>query len=159
VNLGAAYVHKRQGQVQSFDWKVCSKMSFERTPTPRAPISWGELIDKITILEIKSVKLLTETALANVRKELSLLLEIAGTQIQGSEVLSLKRKLRAVNDELWQVEDSIREKELSKEFDHEFIALARSVYKLNDERARIKMEINLLLSSEIIEEKSYKPYD
>jgi hypothetical protein len=133
-------------------------MSFEKTPTPRAPISWGELIDKITILEIKRVKLLNEAALANVRKELSLLLEIAGTQIQGSEILSLKKKLKAVNEELWQVEDSIREKESSKEFDHDFIALARSVYRLNDERAALKREINVISASEIIEEKSYKTY-
>ena len=128
------------------------------TPTPRVPISWGELIDKITILEIKSLKLLNETALANVRKELSLLLEIAGAQLRGSEVLNLKKKLRVVNKELWEIEDSIREKESANEFDQDFIALARSIYKRNDERARIKRQINVLFASEIIEEKSYKNY-
>ena len=142
---------------------ICSKQEITslealKKPTPRAPISWGELIDKITILEIKSVKLLNETALANVRKELSLLAEIAGMQVRGSEVLNLKKKLRAVNEELWEIEDRIREKELADEFDQNFIALARSVYKRNDERTGIKRQINALLASEIIEEKSYKNY-
>jgi hypothetical protein len=133
-------------------------MDFKKTPTPRAPISWGELIDKITILEIKSVKLLNEMALANVRKELSLLLDIAGAQVRGSEVLGLKKKLRAVNEALWEIEDSIREKESANEFDQDFITLARSVYRRNDERASIKRQLNVLFASEIVEEKSYKNY-
>jgi len=124
-----------------------------RARTPWAPISWGELIDKITILEIKSVEIKDPAARANVMKELALLQEVAG----GCEAVSdLKRELSAVNAELWTIEERIREKERSSEFDEEFIALARSVYKRNDERARIKRKISATLGSEIIEEKSYK---
>jgi tetratricopeptide (TPR) repeat protein len=125
---------------------------------PRVPISWGELIDKITILEIKCARIVNEAALANVRRELSLLSEIGGAQIQAPEALNLTSKLRRVNEDLWEIEDRIRDKELTKEFDADFIGLARSVYKRNDERAAIKREINILLASEIIEEKSYKNY-
>jgi tetratricopeptide (TPR) repeat protein len=142
----------------SYSTMIYPTMDFKKTPTPRAPISWGELIDKITILEIKSVKLLNEMALANVRKELSLLLDIAGAQVRGSEVLGLKKKLRAVNEALWEIEDSIREKESANEFDQDFITLARSVYRRNDERASIKRQLNVLFASEIVEEKSYKNY-
>jgi hypothetical protein len=126
--------------------------------TPRAPISWGELIDKITILEIKSVEIVSEVARANVMKELSLLQELVRPH-QASEQLShLKCSLKAVNAALWKIEDAIREKERKKEFDGEFIELARSVYRRNDERAAIKRAINTILASEIVEEKSYRDY-
>ena len=127
--------------------------------TPQVAVSWGELIDKITILEIKSLRLTREDALANVRKELGLLTEAAGGNLSADGSVSrFKSKLRTVNEALWDIEDKIREKEARQEFDAEFIKLARSVYQRNDERAGIKKEINNLLSSGIVEEKSYKHY-
>ena len=126
---------------------------------PVVPVSWGELIDKITILEIKSRKLKAETALANVRKELASLTEIVARDVQRrGEAAELKDRLTKVNEELWTIEDRIREKEAAKAFDAEFIALARSVYLRNDERSHIKREINLRLSSNLVEEKSYSAY-
>jgi hypothetical protein len=128
-------------------------------PTPYLPVSWGEVIDKITILEIKNTKLSGADALANVRKELSLLSSAADVYLANNARLSdLKHRLRVVNDALWAVEDDIRQKEAKQEFDNQFIALARSVYKRNDERAAIKSEINALLRSDIVEEKSYTKY-
>jgi len=126
---------------------------------PVVPVSWGELIDKITILEIKSRKLKAETALANVRKELASLTEIVARDVQRrGEAAELKDRLTKVNEELWTIEDRIREKEAAQAFDAEFVALARSVYQRNDERSRIKREINLRLSSNLVEEKSYSAY-
>ncbi|MGD0562152.1 MAG: DUF6165 family protein [Roseiarcus sp.] len=128
-------------------------------PTPYLPVSWGEVIDKITILEIKNTKLSGADALANVRKELSLLSSAADVYLANNARLSdLKHRLRVVNDALWAIEDDIREKEAKQEFDNQFIALARSVYTRNDERAAIKREINDLLRSDIVEEKSYTKY-
>ena len=126
---------------------------------PVVPVSWGELIDKITILEIKSRKLKAEAALANVRKELASLTEIVARDVQRrGEAAELKDRLTKVNEELWTIEDRIREKEAAQAFDAEFVALARSVYQRNDERSRIKREINLRLSSNLVEEKSYSAY-
>ncbi len=128
-------------------------------PVPQVPVSWGELIDKITILEIKTVRLSAEKALVNVRKELSLLACACIPEVACDPAISiLTDRLRSVNEELWTIEDSIREKERIKQFDAEFIKLARSVYKRNDERAALKKEINNLLNSEVIEEKSYQSY-
>jgi hypothetical protein len=126
--------------------------------TPEAPLSWGELIDKITILEIKAARLKNPAALANVNKELSLLAMRAEPAMQLSDLPALKNRLTQVNQTLWDIEDNIREKEAAQEFDAGFIALARSVYQRNDERAAIKRQINMLLSSELIEEKSYHSY-
>ena len=126
--------------------------------TLRAPISWGELIDKITILEIKAVEIASEAALANVRKELALLNRLAGRELAREEILKLKGDLKDVNAALWKIEDAIREKERLSAFDAEFIALARSVYKRNDERSLIKRRINTLMASDIVEEKSYRSY-
>jgi len=125
---------------------------------PRAPISWGELIDKITILEIKSVEIVSEAARANVMKELLLLQELARSRQASEQLSNLKSNLKAVNAALWKTEDAIREKERKKEFDEEFVELARSVYRRNDERAAIKRRINAILASEIVEEKSYRDY-
>lgn len=126
---------------------------------PNIPVSWGELIDKITILEIKSERLSDAAALINVRKELCLLRETGEPVfIENAEVLILKEKLKSINEMLWDIEDRIREKEASGAFDERFIALARAVYKRNDERAAVKRHINSLLSSELVEEKSYKSY-
>ena len=126
--------------------------------TPVVPISWGELIDKITILEIKDLKIDSITANKNIRKELKHLLDIANLNNIPENIKSLKTELKNVNLRLWDVEDSIREKELAGEFDKAFIELARSVYRLNDVRAKTKQSINLILQSELVEEKSYKDF-
>ena len=129
------------------------------TATPQVPVSWGEVIDKITILEIKSEKLTAPDALANVRTELALLAGVAREALAENDRLSdLKAQLQSVNQALWDIEDEIREKEARQVFDDGFIALARSVYRQNDARAAIKRQINDLLGSEIVEEKSYQPY-
>lgn len=128
-------------------------------PTPRVPLSWGELIDKMTILEIKSERLGDAGALANVKTELARLSEIAAPPLsQHAALAALRDRLRAVNEELWAVEDAIRDKEAAKAFDDQFVALARAVYQHNDARAALKRDINLLAGSEIVEEKSYKKY-
>ena len=126
---------------------------------PWAPISWGELIDKITILEIKSERLTTPAALQNVQHELRLLGNVISELAPPPRLLELKADLRAVNQRLWEIENAIRGKEAQKLFDEEFIELARSVYIINDERGRIKRNINLLLNSRIVEEKQYLRYE
>ena len=127
--------------------------------TPEVPVSWGELIDKITILEIKAARLKNAAALANVNKELKLLAAQADAALKTSaELPALKQRLTKVNEALWEIEDKIREKEAGQEFDAGFVALARSVYQNNDERAAIKRQINTLLASELVEEKSYQRY-
>ena len=127
--------------------------------TPLIPISWGELIDKITILEIKQTHIKSPIALANINKELSYLNEIVENSTGVAELISdLKQQLLDVNKRLWQVEDDIRDKELKQDFDIGFIELARRVYRLNDERAKLKKSINQVLNSELIEEKSYRDF-
>jgi len=126
---------------------------------PLAPLSWGEVIDKITILEIKTDRLSSVAALANVRKELAMLVEtVAAEVLRRDDVNQLKTRLREINEKLWRIEDDIRLKEAANAFDREFIELARSVYIVNDERSRVKREINQRLSSGLIEEKSYASY-
>ena len=128
---------------------------FKKT-TINAPISTGELIDKITILEIKKNKL-QDLKLKNVLKELSLLRElIKKNKIDITE--DLFSQLKEINLSLWEIEDQIRIKEKNKEFDSTFIELARSVYFKNDKRAEIKKTINQLSNSEITEEKFYSEY-
>ena len=121
-----------------------------------APMSIGELIDKITILELKK-KYMNETKLKNVEKELKLLKYILQDKNLDIE-LGLVNDLRNVNNNLWKIEDKIRKKESNQEFDDDFIELARSVYKENDKRSYIKKEINQKYNSKIIEEKSYDKY-
>jgi hypothetical protein len=127
--------------------------------TPIVPISWGELIDKITILEIKKIQITKPQALININKELGYLNTLFLTN---SEVVAItqkyKQQLLDVNSRLWKVEDDIRDKELLKEFDTTFVELARSVYRLNDERAKLKLAINLAVHSELVEEKSYRDF-
>ena len=125
---------------------------------PMVPISWGELLDKITILEIKFERLTAQTARANVARELGQLREVAHTIAHNADTTAFVARLKAVNETLWEVEDNIRDQERSGTFDSRFIDLARSIYRLNDERAAIKRELNLSLGSEIIEEKSYQRY-
>lgn len=125
---------------------------------PLVPISWGELLDKETILEIKGGMLKSEEARINVLKELSQLSDISKPVLLDQEIASLKAHLLTVNRKLWDIEDQIRMKEASMEFDLEFIELARSVYKTNDLRAQIKKKINRTLESDLEEEKSYAEY-
>jgi len=127
--------------------------------TPLIPISWGELIDKITILEIKQLNIKSLNAQSNIEKELGYLNDIVKDNEGLAEfVKEIKKQLLNVNMQLWQVEDDIRSKELKQEFDTVFIGLARSVYRLNDDRAKLKKQINKLLNSELTEEKSYGNY-
>lgn len=123
------------------------------------PISPGELLDKITILEIKSEQIKDKEKLQNVTAELELLNETWNkTSTDNGELQLLKQELKVNNQNLWDIEDKIRIKESNKEFDQEFIELARSVYIQNDKRAATKRKINEQLGSKIIEEKSYADY-
>jgi hypothetical protein len=133
-------------------------MTIPATALPQVPISWGELIDKITILEIKVERLSTDEAKANAVKELGLLREIAGPVLAGGRTGALVARLKTLNEALWEIEDQIRDHERLSDFGAGFIELARAVYKRNDERGAIKREINLALGSQLIEEKSYKHY-
>ncbi|MEY3137301.1 MAG: hypothetical protein RL580_1033 [Pseudomonadota bacterium] len=123
------------------------------------PISPGELLDKITILRIKSARMTDAGKVRNVRLELDVLEKTwrdSGAAIP--EVAADEAALQRVNEALWDIEDKIRDKELAQQFDAEFIELARAVYVTNDERAAVKKRINVALGSRIVEEKSYKPY-
>jgi hypothetical protein len=123
------------------------------------PISYGELIDKITILEIKAAQISDALKLVNVRAELGLLNQTwALHEASRVDIADARARLKSVNEDLWDIEDRIRLKEKAQAFDVEFIELARSVYFRNDERAKIKREINLALGSQLVEEKSYKDY-
>jgi hypothetical protein len=123
------------------------------------PIAVGELIDKITILEIKSERLGDPTKLQNVRSELELLQRRRDDAIETSDILSaLAGKLKEVNIRIWELEDAIRDCERRKDFGDGFVKTARAIYRTNDERASLKRQINELTGSEIIEEKSYAKY-
>lgn len=123
------------------------------------PIGPGELIDKITILEIKAAHLSSAEKLANVRAELSALVAARDAAIDASaDLATLTEALKSVNATLWQVEDQIRDCERAGDFGPRFVALARSVYRTNDERAALKRRINDLLDADIVEEKSYAAY-
>jgi hypothetical protein len=125
----------------------------------QVPVSHGELLDKITILEIKSRRIRDEAKLANVRNELDLLNATwANDAAAQTDIADERARLLAVNEALWDIEDRIRLKEKAQAFDAEFIELARSVYFRNDERAAIKREINRKLGSQLVEEKSYQDY-
>lgn len=122
-------------------------------------VSAGELIDKITILEIKRQKFRDAAKLANVATELNSLLAAQERAIAPSpQLVHLADRLRAVNLELWEIEEEIRDHERRQAFDERFIELARSVYHKNDLRAALKREINTLLNSRLVEEKSYASY-
>lgn len=123
------------------------------------PISFGELIDKITILEIKARRITDAEKVKNVRAELDLLNATwAAHPAAGVDIADARARLLAVNEVLWDIEDRIRLKERAQVFDASFIELARSVYYRNDERAVIKREINVKLGSPLVEEKSYQDY-
>ncbi|WP_395454154.1 tetratricopeptide repeat protein (plasmid) [Azospirillum melinis] len=124
-----------------------------------APVSWGELLDKITILDIKTERIADADKLANVRREREALLAVAvQADTARPEVAVLIDGLRAVNTTLWEVEDEIRDCERAKDFGPRFVELARQVYHTNDRRAALKRDLNRLLGSELVEEKSYQAY-
>ena len=127
--------------------------------TIAVPVSFGELIDKITILEIKAERIGDAAKVANVRTELEMLNATWGAHAaSATDIADARARLRAVNEALWDIEDRIRVKEKARAFDAEFIELARSVYVRNDERAAVKREINAALGSTLVEEKSYEDY-
>ena len=124
-------------------------------------VSNGEILDKITILVIKSKKITDPIKLKNINNELDELqpfLDVVGYE-SNSTVNSLVKELESVNEMLWDVEDKLRDKERSKQFDDEFIKLARDVYFTNDERAQIKKNLNEVTNSKLVEEKSYQKYN
>jgi hypothetical protein len=130
----------------------------------QVPVSWGELIDKIAILEIKSERISDAAKLANVRAELTALAGVRDANLPSDQkvlasLATLTADIKIVNEALWGIEDDIRDCERDKDFGPRFVELARSVYKTNDRRAALKRDINTLLGSELIEEKSYQSYE
>ncbi|OED44618.1 hypothetical protein AB833_01110 [Chromatiales bacterium (ex Bugula neritina AB1)] len=125
----------------------------------RIPISPGELLDKITILEIKSERIESVDKRANVKNELAMLDAVWADAVSEDDQLRVMRsELKSINEKLWVIEDEIRDEERDNRFAERFIKLARSVYVTNDQRADVKRRINLHLKSDIVEEKSYKDY-
>ena len=124
------------------------------------PVSWGELLDKIAILEIKAERIADPAKTANVAKELTALRatrDEAGVDL--TPLGAVIGALREVNEALWQIEDDIRDCERQGDFGARFVALARDVYRTNDKRAALKRQVNEALGSELVEEKSYAAYD
>lgn len=125
----------------------------------RVEVSWGEMLDKVTILQIKAERMQDAAKLANVNNELTALSqERARALAQGTHIGDLEAKLKEINEALWVIEDDIRDCERNKDFGPKFIELARAVYFTNDKRAAVKREINEALGSALTEEKSYQAY-
>jgi len=123
------------------------------------PVSPGELLDKITILQIKAERIDDPAKVANVNTELQRLTEVWNQSVETDDVIeALTQELKRINEALWEIEDDIRDEERNKRFGERFIELARAVYVTNDQRAEAKKKINLHLNSTIIEEKSYQDY-
>lgn len=123
------------------------------------PISPGELLDKITILEIKSERIASAEKKANVNNELSMLNDVWEKAVSNDdEIAILRTEMKKINETLWDIEDDIRDEERNRQFTERFIELARSVYVTNDQRADVKKRINQYLKSDIVEEKSYQDY-
>ena len=123
------------------------------------PVSWGELLDKITILQIKSERIHDTRKLKNISHELELLVTVRDCEISNPPgLMDVVADLRRANERLWEIEDAIRLCEKEQDFGLRFIELARSVYMTNDLRAGLKYQINELLGSQVIEEKSYESY-
>lgn len=123
------------------------------------PVSVGEIMDKITILEIKAERILDAEKLANVTAELDTLRPlVTHDALNTASIKALVAELKDINEALWDIEDDIREREYAKDFGEAFIALARAVYVTNDKRAEVKKQINLATGSTLIEEKSYEDY-
>ena len=126
----------------------------------RIPVAAGELTDKIAILEIKAARIADAAKLANVRAELALLAAVRDREIPATaEMRALAAELKSINEELWEIEDAIRDCERAGDFGPRFIALARAVYRTNDRRAATKRRIDAALGSKIREEKSYATYE
>ena len=123
------------------------------------PISPGELLDKITILQIKAERIADPAKVANVKTELEMLEKVWSDNVDNDATIeALSAELKSVNEKLWEIEDDIRDEERNKRFGERFIELARAVYVTNDERADAKKRLNLHLNSTIVEEKSYQDY-
>lgn len=123
------------------------------------PVSVGELLDKISILQIKQARIADPAKRANIARELDALVAVREREVAaGEEVEGLCAELRSVNETLWDIEDAIRDKERRREFDERFIELARSVYRTNDRRAALKRRLNEVTGSALVEEKSYSDY-
>ncbi len=123
------------------------------------PISPGELLDKITILQIKAERISDPVKVANVKTELDMLNKVWDSSIESDDVITaLSAELKSINERLWEIEDDIRDEERNRRFDERFVELARAVYVTNDERANAKKKVNLHLNSTIVEEKSYQDY-
>lgn len=128
-------------------------------PSLKIDVAPGELLDKITILEIKIERIQDPAKLQNVRFEYGILQDFYQVNLpENAELQTLRAELKAVNEIIWQVEDDIRDHERRQDFGPSFVELARAVYHNNDRRAALKRAVNLLLDSALIEEKSYKPY-
>jgi hypothetical protein len=129
------------------------------THAVEAPVAIGELIDKITILEIKAERFTDAAKRKNVVAELSMLCARRDQAVpQAPRLDALSAQLKAVNERIWELEDSIRDCERRADFGPDFVAMARSIYRTNDERAAVKRQINVGFGSDLIEEKSYAPY-
>ena len=125
----------------------------------QVPISPGELLDKITILQIKTERISDPDKVANVRVELDMLSKVWADAVEADDTITaLTAELKSVNEALWEIEDDIRDEERNKRFGDRFIELARAVYVTNDQRADAKKKVNLHLNSTIVEEKSYQDY-
>jgi vacuolar-type H+-ATPase subunit I/STV1 len=123
------------------------------------PISPGELLDKITILQIKAERIGDPAKVANVRSELDMLQQVWDESVgEDEQIRALGAELKSINEALWEIEDDIRDEERNKRFGERFIELARAVYVVNDDRANAKKRVNLHLNSSIVEEKSYQDY-
>ena len=130
------------------------------TPEISIPVAPGELLDKITILELKLERIRDPQKLRNVRTEMAFLRGVASREIPDTAAIAkLTAELRGINAELWDIEDKIRDCERAGDFGANFVALARAVYRSNDRRADVKRRINLALGSTIVEEKSYAAYE
>lgn len=125
------------------------------TNVPTIPVSWGEYLDRMSILAIKTHRLRGAAARANVERDIEQLRQVA---LHPSGVAELEAALLAVNTRLWRIEDLIRVKEAERDFGSQFVMLARAIYRENDERGRIKQAINQKLRSELVEEKQYSSY-
>jgi len=138
---------------------IHSKKINHKINGPTAEVSYGELIDKITILEIKMEKITDSDKLRNVSNELRTLMDTFYMHVEETAAIQrLKSELKAVNTALWDIEDGIRAKDAAQEFDAEFIELAKAVYRTNDRRCAIKREINVICGSRLVEEKQYVEY-
>lgn len=125
----------------------------------KVPVSFGEVLDKITILEIKSERIADPEKVKNVRLELEELSATWNDAIDDPDAIAgLRAELKSINEALWEIEDDIRDQEAAQDFGEKFIELARAVYVTNDKRAAVKKEVNLALGSRFVEEKSYQDY-